>query len=123
MTNIDRAEAILTARHKKDQLEGDGAVGCFDAAAAVAELHAAGLLTPDGTTTQTETAGDLNPAEMWAVILHIPDGRRICTVAYGAKEIATSDAETLSRTMLPGSVLGVTVAPVRITDAHQGDRP
>ena len=47
MKNTARAEAILTARHKKDQLEGDGAVGCFDAAAAVAELHAAGLLTPD----------------------------------------------------------------------------
>lgn len=46
MTNIDRAEAILTARHRKDQMEGDGAVGCFDAAAAVEELHAAGLLTP-----------------------------------------------------------------------------
>ena len=46
-TNRQRAEAILTARHHKDQLEGDGAVGCFDAAAAAAELHAAGLLTPD----------------------------------------------------------------------------
>lgn len=46
MTNIDRAEAILTARHRKDQMEGDGAVGCFDAAAAAEELHAAGLLTP-----------------------------------------------------------------------------
>lgn len=42
-----RTEAILTARHRKDQLEGDGAVGCFDAAAAVAELHAAGFLAPD----------------------------------------------------------------------------
>ena len=47
MTNIDRAEAILTARHHKDQMEGDGAVGCFDAAAAVEELHAAGLLAPE----------------------------------------------------------------------------
>ena len=47
MTNIDRAEAILTARHHKDQMEGDGAVGCFDAAAAAEELHAAGLLAPD----------------------------------------------------------------------------
>ena len=46
MTNIDRAEAILTARHRKDQMEGDGAVGCFDAAAAAEELHAAGLLAP-----------------------------------------------------------------------------
>lgn len=45
-TNRQRAEAILTARHRKDQMEGDGAVGCFDAAAAVAELHAAGLLAP-----------------------------------------------------------------------------
>ena len=46
-TNRQRAEAILTARHRKDQLEGDGAVGCFDAAAAAEELHAAGLLIPD----------------------------------------------------------------------------
>lgn len=46
-TNRQRAEAILTARHYKDQMEGDGAVGCFDAAAAVEELHAAGLLAPD----------------------------------------------------------------------------
>ena len=46
MTNIDRAEAILTARHRKDQMEGDGAVGCFDAAAAVEELRDAGLLAP-----------------------------------------------------------------------------
>ena len=38
--------AILTARHHKDQMEGDGAVGCFDAAAAAEELHAAGLLAP-----------------------------------------------------------------------------
>lgn len=75
-------------------------------------------MTPD-----QARAGDLNPAEMWAVILHIPDGRRICTVAYGAKELATSDAETLARTMIPGSVLGITVAPIRITDAQQEDRP
>ena len=47
MTNAARAEAILAARHHKDQMEGDGAVGCFDAAAAVEELHAAGLLAPD----------------------------------------------------------------------------
>lgn len=46
-TNRQRAEAILTARHHKDQMEGDGAVGCFDATAAVEELHAAGLLIPD----------------------------------------------------------------------------
>ena len=45
-TNRQRAEAILTARHHKDQMEGDGAVGCFDAAAAAEELHAAGLLAP-----------------------------------------------------------------------------
>lgn len=47
MTNIDRAETILAARHHKDQMEGDGAVGCFDTAAAVAELRDAGLLAPD----------------------------------------------------------------------------
>ena len=47
MTNLDRAEAILTASHHKDQLEGDGAVGCFDAAAAVEELADEGLLAPD----------------------------------------------------------------------------
>ena len=47
MTNLDRAEAILAARHHKDQMEGDGAVGCFDAAAAVEELREAGLLAPD----------------------------------------------------------------------------
>lgn len=47
MTNIARAEAILAARHHTDQMEGDGAVGCFDAAAAAEELHAAGLLAPD----------------------------------------------------------------------------
>ena len=46
-TTTARAEAILTARHHNDQMEGDGAVGCFDAAAAVEELHAAGLLIPD----------------------------------------------------------------------------
>lgn len=47
MTNINRAEAILAARHYKDQMEGDGAVGCFDAAAAAAALADAGLLMPD----------------------------------------------------------------------------
>ena len=52
-TNRQRAEAILTARHRNDQMEGDGAVGCFDAAAAVEELHAAGLLTPDEEPTTT----------------------------------------------------------------------
>ena len=47
MTNIDRAEAILTARYQTDQMEGDGAANCFDAAAAAEELHTAGMLAPD----------------------------------------------------------------------------
>ena len=50
MTNpsipADKVQAILAARHRKDQMEGDGAVGCFDAAAAVEELRDAGLLAP-----------------------------------------------------------------------------
>lgn len=46
MTNIDRAEAILAARYVTDQMEGDGAANCFDAAAAQA-LADAGLLAPD----------------------------------------------------------------------------
>lgn len=47
MNNAARAEAILTARYQTGQMEGDGAASCFDAPAAVEELHAAGLLAPD----------------------------------------------------------------------------
>ena len=71
MTNLDRAEAILAARHYKDQMEGDGAVGCFDAAAAVAELAAAGLLAPDlpaPTLAEMTTAERAATVGMWATI-------------------------------------------------------
>lgn len=46
-TNLDRAEAILAARYQTDQMEGDGAANCFDAAAAADALAKAGLLAPD----------------------------------------------------------------------------
>lgn len=49
MTNINRAEVILTDRYHKDEMEGDGAASCFDAAAAADALADAGLLTPDPT--------------------------------------------------------------------------
>ena len=62
MTNIDHAEAILTARHRKDQMEGDGAVGCFDAAAAAHALANAGLLAPEPQIIRTrEELANLDP--------------------------------------------------------------
>lgn len=69
MTNIDRAESILAARYQTDQMEGDGAANCFDAAAAAEELHAAGLLAPDLPTVTVDeldrpsaTVGPASPA-------------------------------------------------------------
>lgn len=46
-TNIDRAAEILDARHRYDQLRGDGVIGCFDARKAAQSLADARLLMPD----------------------------------------------------------------------------
>lgn len=46
MNNVEQAAGIIKERHRNDQLEGDGVVGCFDAAAAAQALADAGLLAP-----------------------------------------------------------------------------
>lgn len=81
MTNINRAEAILTASHQKDQLEGDGAVGCFDAAAAVEELADDGLLAPDLPEANDPTASFVPDGKGW--LLDGPTGPVVWTAPGG----------------------------------------
>ena len=79
MTNLDRAEAILAARHRKDQMEGDGAVGCFDAAAAVEELRDAGLLAPDPRIIRTrEELAALDPDTLLIPAYQFTNGWESC---------------------------------------------
>lgn len=81
MTSIDRAETILAARHHKDQMEGDGAVGCFDTAAAVAELRDAGLLAPDLPEANDPTASFVPDGKGW--LLDGPTGPVVWTAPGG----------------------------------------
>lgn len=70
MSNNHRAEEIIYQRFADDQIEGDGAIGCFDVDKAVKDLADEGLLMPD---LPKDNTGEMGSGE-WSAGFEYPAG-------------------------------------------------